>query len=228
MRKPQLDTVKADQIHAQINYEKATLALSHTSITLPFDVIVLENLFTISESISQGTTLANLILADVFWLDLKIPLKHLTRIVPKSPKHSGSFVSFKFNGYNYQGEVISVRVNLSETTRMGGIIVEIFNKQPLNGRPSLIIGSHIDASVQAGLINQALKIPVNTLINNNQLYVVDEKNTLQIRDITILWQLPDGIIIQADLSKKDRIIISHISGIAVGSLVNVRKVDSHE
>ena len=176
-------------------------------------------------------SMASLIHADKTWLELKVQQKHLARLKVKSDRQAGSHVSFLSNGTEYRGEVIGIRANVSSSTRMGGVIVEIRNHlrsdlsstpgQTARPRPRLTIGSHIEATLQAGVIKNGLKIPRKAISTNKQVYVVDEENKLQLRNTTILWQLPESFIIKPDLQLQDRLIVSRISGIVPGSIVNV-------
>jgi len=224
LRKPQLNNVKAAQTIAQIEYEKAKLALERTALTLPYDVLVLETAATIGEVVSVGFVMAKLARGDEFWLELKIQQKHLDRLRVKSAKSSGSGVTFRANGDSYNGEVISIRASLTASTKMAGVIVKVESLTPVNTGLRLIIGSHVDATIQANVINNALKIPRKALLNNNQIYVVDIAGKLELRDITILWKMPESIIIQDDLQQHDRLVISRITGIVPGTKVNTHIV----
>ncbi len=225
LRVPQLKKVHAEKKLAQINHDKAMLALERTALTLPFDTVVLETLSEIGEIIFSGNTLAMFTRTDSVWVELRIQQKHLNRLKIKSAHQAGSKVTFKSNGYSYQGEVISVRSNLTASTRMGGVIVEVTNSAMSNNQsassvPRLRLGSHIEATLQAGTMNSVLKIPRKALTDNSQVYVVDGDDNLQLRDIKVVWLMPDSLIIQSDLQSQDRLIVNRIAGIAPGSKVN--------
>jgi RND family efflux transporter MFP subunit len=220
LRKPQLNQVKSAQVIAQINYDKAKLALQRTALTMPYDVRVLEITSAIGEVVSVGAAMAELTRADTVWLELKVQQKQLARLDVKSATKAGSTVTFQSSGHQYQGQVISVRANLVSSTRMGGAIVAVANPGANDDKAPLVIGSYVDATIQAGIIANALKIPRSSLHNNNQIYVVDSQSKLQLRDTTIQWQLPDSLIIAADLQSQDRLIVSRVAGVAPGSTVN--------
>ena len=219
LRKPQLKQAKAEFALTQNDVEKARLALERTRLTLPFDALVLEANSTNGEAITQGNTAGVFARANKYWLELKVQQKHLHRLHARTLTRNGSLVSFKANGYRYRGEVISLRTNLVSTTRMGGVIVEVVKPFSSN-HPSLIIDSHVSATVQAGTIKNALKLPRNALINDQQIFVVDSANKLQVRDIKIQWEMNDNTIVQASLAPDDRVVVSRIFGIAPGSIVN--------
>ncbi len=227
LRQPQLQQIKAEVTIAQIEYHRAKIKLERTALTLPYDVVVLETTSTIGEVVSEGMPMASLIRADKIWLELKVQQKYLARLKVKSDRQAGSNVTFLFNATEYHGEVIGIRANVSSSTRMGGVIVDVRNHNMSNLSSSssptarLTIGSHIEATLQAGVIKNALKVPRKAFTINNQVYVVDRENKLQLRNTTIQWQLPESFIIQPDLQLEDRLIVSRIAGILSGSIVDV-------
>lgn len=231
LRQPQLNTVMAEQRIAQLNLDKAKLALKRTALTLPYDALMLETSSALGDVVSGGTTLAKLTRADTVWLELKVPQQQLVRLTARSGKKTGSLVTFQSHGHHYQGEVISIRGNLTATTRMGGVIVEVTNNlsanhdpdplvSTLTQSPPLIIGSHIEATLQAGVISDVLKIPRKAMTDQQQIYVVDDMGKLQLRDLSIKWQMADALIIQGDIQSGDRLIVSRIAGIATGTPVH--------
>ncbi|MBL4660629.1 MAG: HlyD family efflux transporter periplasmic adaptor subunit [Alcanivoracaceae bacterium] len=224
LRKPQLNQVKAAQTIAQIEYEEAKMALERTALTLPYDVLVLETAATIGEIVVVGSVMAQLARGDEFWLELKVQQKYLARLKAQSLRSSGSKVTFQTNGDHFKGEVISIKAKLTASTKMAGIIVKVESLTSVNTGLPLIIGSHIDAVIQANVIHNVLKIPRKALLDNNQIYVVDIAEKLQLRDIKILRKMPESIIIQDDLQQHDRLVISRIAGIVPGTKVNTHIV----
>ena len=231
LRQPQLKQIQAELAIAQIEYDKAKHMLERTLLSLSYDVLVLETTSAVGEVVSDGMSMASLIRADKVWLELKVQQKYLARLIVKSDKQSGSKVTFSLNAFEYQGEVIGIRANVSSSTRMGGVIVEIPNHllpnlsstpgQTASPKPTLTIGSHIEATLQAGVIKNGLKIPRKAITTNNQIYVVDGENKLQLRNAIILWQLPESFIIKPSLQLQDRLIVSRIAGIVPESIVDV-------
>lgn len=217
LRKPQLRQVVSQLDIAKINYEKAVLALQRTKLTMPYDVYVLESQATLGEVVSVGSVLGKLIRADSFWLELKVKPMHLHRLQTKSLTQNGALVKFSVHGKQYQGQVVSVRADLVSSTRLGGVIVEVINTQR---QLPLVIGSYVEAQIQAGVIANALMIPRASFLSNNQIYIVDSDNKLQIRSVNVLWQLPDSLIIDVDVTAQERLVTSRVTGVVPGSTVD--------
>jgi multidrug efflux pump subunit AcrA (membrane-fusion protein) len=171
--------------------------------------------------------MGNLVRADKVWIELTLPHKHLGRVKYKEENQAGAQATFMVNGYHYQGEVISTRVDLTSLTRMAGVIVEVTYKEAYKEvddvdhqqSPPLLIGTHINANLSAGIVQNSLKIPSKALTANNQVYVIDSENKLQLREAVMQWQLSDHLLIKPSFKAQDRLIVSRISGMAPGSVI---------
>lgn len=230
LREPQLNKVQAVLSIAQVEFDMAKLALSRTAITLPYDVLVLDTSTTVGGTVSIGSVMGNFVRADKVWIELTLPHKHLARIEQRAEQRGaeqraeqrgadkpGAQAKFIVNGHRYQGELISTRVALTASTRMAGVIVEVIYSPHDEHKPKLLIGTHISANLSAGIVKNSLKIPTKALTDNNQVYVIDTNNTLQLRDAVIQWQLSDHLLIQPSFKPQDRLIVSRISGMVPGT-----------
>ncbi len=222
LRVPQLKQFEAEEAIAQSSYERAKLALARTRVTLPYDALVLDTAAAVGEIVSVGSNLGAFAQADKFWVELRVQQKYLSRLRARSSDSAGSLVTIKSNGLTYEGELVGLRANLVASTRMGGAIVEVRNSIAPSDKPSLLIGSHVAAEIAAGSIDGAIEVPRAALLDNALLYVVDGEQRLQNRQATVLWELPESVIIKSDLEARDTLVVSRVSGVAPGTEVRTR------
>ena len=226
LRMPQLKQAQAQVQLAKNAVEKANISLQRTNLTLPYDARVLSITNTTGELIPQLNPVAVLTKANERWLELKFSAKNIDRVTPRTLKNKGSLVTFSLNNKEYQGEVISLLDDLVKSTRMSGAIVEVNNLKQKSGKKlnsSLLIGAHISASITAGNINNAYKIPRAALINNKHVFVVDKHQRLASRKAILKWQSEDKVIVDITLEANDQIITSQVFGIVAGTKVNAIK-----
>lgn len=225
LRVPQLKQLEAERAVAQNAYERARISLGRTELSLPYDTFVLETLSVMGEVISPGVVAGKFARADRFWVELRVQQKHLGRLRARTHKRAGSSVMIRSNGYDYRGELVSLRVNLVAATRLGGAIVEVLNPDyanRTNEKPPLLIGSHVEAVLEAGGFENMYKIPRSALLENNMVYVVDREGRLQWRLVNILWEMPESLIIKPGFEQGDRLVVSRVSGVAPGTIVKTR------
>jgi len=232
LRVPQLKQAQAQVQLAKIDVEKATISLKRTNLSLPYDVRILLINTTIGELINEQTTIAVLAKANKRWLALKFKAKDIDRLTAKTADKKGSFVSFYFNKQTYNGEVISLLADLVSSTKMAGAIVEIIPSTADKNselESSLLIGTHVSATIAAGAINGAYAIPMSALINMKQVFVVDLNQLLQSRAAKVLWQSKDNVIVDLQLNTNDKIVTSQVFGIATGTKVNpIERIEPKE
>lgn len=216
LRQPQLDTSQADMLIAQVEHDKAILALNRTTLSFPFDVHVIESAVSVGEVASSGMTLAKLSRADKSWVELKLQQKYLTRLRAKDNQVVGSLVTFEHNQQPFYGEVISIRADLANGTRMAGVLVEV---NMSNRALPLILGTHVTAKIAGGVISDSMEIPRRSLLNDQNIHVVDNDDRLRKRKVNILWEKANTLIVRPDFHSGDQVITSRIAGIVPGSLV---------
>lgn len=230
LRRPQLAQARADLEAARQQLAHAELDLARTRMSLPYAAVVLERHRVANEVVGAREALANLANAETYWLDLPLPPHQLARIQARTPHHPGAAVQVRYADAEYTGEVVRVRADLAQQSRLGSVIVALpdpLARTPANhGRPPLLIGSYVEASVHAGTITDAVRIPQRALRANHQVLVADAGDRIQVRDVRILWELEQDVLLAPDFPPGDRVVVSRSQGLVAGSKVRVRQLDT--
>ena len=64
--------------------------------------------------------------------------------------------------------------------------------------------------IDAGSIDNVYSIPREAMRDNNRIWILSEDNTLEIRDVEILWQRKDDLLVSGDIATGDRLITSRL------------------
>ncbi|UNE46889.1 efflux RND transporter periplasmic adaptor subunit [Aquisalinus flavus] len=226
LRQPQLQRVEADYEAALSAVDRAQLNLRRTSLSLPYDVVVLGVDAIEGEYLGAREVAGTLARADEFWVELRVRHDVLARLDTRSADGTGSAVRLSLNGTEYPGEVIRIRADVSEETRLGGVYVGVddpLSMRPENeDRPPLLIGSYVAATLQVGSVDDVIVMPRRALQDNNMVYVATAEDRLDIRPVQIAWELDDEVLVRPTFEAGDRIITSRVSGIAPGTELRVR------
>lgn len=223
LRKPQLAQVQAALATAQQQLEKAKLDLSRTSFALPYDVVVLERNKVAQEIIGERETIGVVAPANNYWLELKLPPRQL----PYVAKNSAAEI--RYQGHSYTGKVVRIRPNLSEASRLAGVIIEIDDPLSIQKqeRPALLMGSYVSAEVEIEKIKQGISAPRRAVRNNQRLLVVDSNQQLQVRPAEVLWESGHKVILAPTLKEKDQLVISRSRGLIPGTTVRSQLVETN-
>jgi multidrug efflux pump subunit AcrA (membrane-fusion protein) len=123
------------------------------------------------------------------------------------------------------GEIVRIRADVASNSRLAGVIVEIPVDREIRKR--LLIGSFVEARIDAGRIDGAIRVPRRALRDNGRVWVVDSDSLLQVRNADVLWENDQSLLLSpVDLQPGDRIVVSRVTGMVPGAEARVRPLDS--
>ena len=94
---------------------------------------------------------------------------------------------------------------------MARLLVTIEN--PLGQRSDLplLLGSFVDVAIGAQPIDNAIRLPRVALRNGRNVYVMNDEDLLEIRDVQIAWTEPDAVLVTNGLQPDERVVTSRIA-----------------
>lgn len=213
-REPQLESVKLALRAAQSSLKKAELDLARTTLRAPFNAMVVNENVDPGQLISPQATVAKLVGTDEFHVQVSVPVSSLSTMRVRTEDSPGSEVQLTQqvgqDVIERTGEVIRKLPDLDPGGAMARILVSI--SQPLGdgqGLP-LLLGSFVDIAVAATPIVGAVRVPRVAIRNGRDVYVMNEDDQLEIREVTIAWTEPDSVLVSAGLEPQERVVISRI------------------
>jgi RND family efflux transporter MFP subunit len=223
LREPHLRLVKAKVDKARSRLAAAELALKRTTITTPFNALVLEEFIDTGQLVGRQTNLAALAGTDEFWVQVSVPVSVLHRIsFPREKRKHGSQAEVIFEPVSGQpvvrrGTVVKMMGDLDPEGRMARLLIVI--DDPLNLRADfrnrnkgerILLGSYVKVRIDAGFFENVYSIPRKALREGDVLWVKDRNDALQIRNASVVWRRKDEVLVTADLSEGDTLILSRL------------------
>jgi RND family efflux transporter MFP subunit len=225
LRKPHLNAAKAALSAAEANLRQAELNLERTRPVSPFNAIITTrnaNVGAWMSAFSTGTPLAKLVGIDSFWINVSIPVDKLSWLkIPGINGQIGSSAKISYEaawgkGVYRTGKVKSLQAELEPEGRMAKLIIEVDDPlcQKIENKqlPPLMLGTYLRVEIEGTTIEDVIKLPETTLHDDRQLWLMTDKNTLDIRTVRPLWTEQENIFIGHDQLPKDAKIIT--SGLA--------------
>ena len=225
LRKPHLALAKTAITAAEAALTQSRLDLQRTKTVSPFNAVVLETNAHIGSwvsTFSTGTPLIKLAGSDSFWILATLSVDKLNKInIPDINAETGSEVKVYFpSAWGKQvyrtGTIKRLKVELEASGRMAELIIEI--QDPLSlleenkGLPALILGAFVHLEIAGHTLKNVLAIPETVIHSGENIWLVTDKNTLDIKKITPVWQEQGLVFIHADqLPENARIISSSLS-----------------
>jgi RND family efflux transporter MFP subunit len=239
LREPQLAMQKATLEGVKANLAQAELNLKRTRIKAPFNGVVLSRSVNIGARVSESTVLARLVGTDEFWLKLALPTDQLKWISfsTDDKAQEGSkvriFLQQTAKDDNFlTGRVIRLAADVEEQGRMAAVYVSI--KDPLSllpensGKPQLLLGSFVRAEIEGSQLDSVIAINRDYLREGESVWLMDDDNTLEIRDVDIIAKNNDLIFIGSGLEDGEKLIVSGLSSPVAGIPVKLMPLGKNQ
>ena len=214
LRKPHLQKAAAMVTKAKNAIARAQLDLERTTITAPFNCMVLSESVDIGQLVDSGKDIGKLVGTDSFWIQTSVQLKDLERIQVSGNPHADIGLDTGTNRKPWNGKVIRLLSDLETNSRMARILVEVEDplglKTPEEEHLPLLLGSYVRVDIEAGNLENVLKIPRAALREGNRIWLVKSDNRIRIAEPEILWTHEETIFISNILQNGERLIVSDL------------------
>jgi RND family efflux transporter MFP subunit len=229
-KEPQLAAASAQLDASRAELTKAELQLDRTRIRAPFAGRVAEKEVDIGQYVTTGQKLAVVYATQAAEIIVPLPTEDLAWFdVPGftngDDRGADAVVQVKIAGETKQwpGRIVRSEGKLDQRTRMVNVVVRIDN--PYATRPPLAVGLFAKVTIQGRTLDQAALIPRAALRDNDQVWVVDQKNRLIFRAVEVARLDFDGAVVRNGLKHGERIVVSTLKGVSDG--MRVRPVASN-
>lgn len=231
LRKPQLNSVEANLKSARASVQQAQLNLSRTTIKAPFDAHILSQNVTIGSQVSPGDNLGRLVGTDFYWINLTVPVNKIKWLnFPDSDSEKGSPVKIMstsaWNKDDFREGYLYKQVGaLDDQTRLARVLVRVpdpLGRNSEKDKPELMIGSFVEAHMQAEEIKDVVRLNRDLIRSNNTVWVMQE-GELQIREVEILLTDAKYSYIKNGLEDGDSVVVTNLSTVSNGIKLRTQK-----
>lgn len=225
LRKPHLQEKKAAVMAAENSVERAKLDLERTIIKAPFSALVIEESVEVGQLVNSQNSIATIADVDAFWVRVNIPVEKLSQIViPDNYEEKGSKARIIQNMGNGKpnlrsGHVIGILGDLDPQGRMARVLVKVDDALGRNSQQKpMLIGSYVKVDIQGKASKNLYKIPRYALHQNNEVWIKNTRNQLEIRTVKVTFGNDEFIFVEG-LQDGERVIISNLSVAMSGMLL---------
>lgn len=220
LRKPQLNTARAQVRSAEAALEQARLDLQRTTIVAPFDAHIVAREVNLGSQVSRGQTLAQLVGLENYWVEATLPLSKMQWITfPENDKSAGASVEIR-NRTAWspeifrEGRVFRMIGSLEDQTRLARFLIEVEN--PLSKKPPLMLGEFVENTIKGDSISDVVKLNRDYVRKNNTVWVM-ENDKLAIRDVQIIVKDATHAYIEKGLNDGDSVVVTNLSTVSDGA-----------
>ena len=214
-REPQLEASRLALKAAQSLLKKAQLDLTRTTLRAPFNAMVVSENVDTGQLIGPQGSVARLVGTDEYHVQVSVPVASLRTVEVHSEEGPGSETKViqhvGLETIERPGEVIRQLPDLDPGGAMARLLVRIENPLGQRGDLPLLLGSFVDVAIGAQPIEDAIRVPRVALRNGRNVYVMNDDDLLEIREVRIAWTEPDSVLVTGGLEPDERVVTSRIA-----------------
>ena len=221
LKKPQVAEARARLEAAQADLEQARLNLRRTDISLPFTGRLTETSADIGQYIIPGTVVAHAFGTDM--VEVRLPLDDAQLASLALPigfvAEQGQALTVALTAQvagkeqQWNGKLVRLDASVDPDTRMLYAIVEVADPYGSNAAASgmpIAVGLYVQAAIQGRQLRAAQTIVRDALRAGNIVFVVDQQNQLQIRQVDVIHTDADIAVISSGLQTGELVVTSPV------------------
>jgi len=234
-REPQIRRAKAGLESARAQLSIAELHLQRTSISLPFDVLIVSENVDLGQYVGLGQALAKAYGTSAF--EIEVPLEDgelawfdafggslLQRADSGGAERAAVAVKASFAGaeHTWQGYVVRTTGQVDRTSRMLPVVVEVPQPlEPSNGKPPLLPGAFVRVEIAGKTLAGAMAVPRDAIHGGNRVWLVDD-GRLHIEQLDIIRADKDFAYVTAGIPDDALIVVSSLDTVVEGMQVRTQ------
>ena len=241
LREPQIRRAEAALASAKAQLAIANLRLERTSLSLPFDVMIINERVDLGQYVVVGQSLGAaygiksieievpLEDDDLAWFDIFDNPVQFNGEKPAT-KHAVAQVKADFGGaeHIWKGRVVRTTGQVDRTSRMVSVVVEVTDPfDTSGGRPPLLPGVFAEVVIEGKVLKNTVAVPRDAVREGNKVWVVQE-GLLKILTLEIARADKDFAYAVAGLDDEALIVVSSLDMVTDGMAVRTQADDLAE
>ena len=229
LKKPQLKQAEAFLEVAKAQVSSAAKRLNKTEIIAPYAGRIQNVNIDLGTTIIPGQPVGAMYTSSEIEITLAVKDNDLQFLsIPMdgrklNPSEQASVVIesfYKGKTQSWEGKLERVDGVIDPITRMINLIGVFKNDFIETDKPNLPIGLFVEAKIDGITLKNIFEIPINSISKDNEVYIVDKDNQLELRKLTVLKKYSEFVIIKDGLKAGERIVTSKLSTASNGIKVN--------
>ena len=208
---------------------RATVDLERTVFRAPFNGRVRGEDVDVGQFVAKGSMIATLY--DTDRLQVRLPLADSqlayldasyaqTGLAGDTPANVVLTADYAGDTQTWIAKLLRTEGDISVKSRFLHVIVEVTNTLSSNG-VRLPVGLFVDAVIEGRTMDNLVSVPRTALRPDNSVMIINERNQLEFRDVSIFKLSDSDVLISEGLSSGERISISPLQFVVEGMPVTV-------
>ncbi len=217
LREPQVKAAQAQLSSAIGQMQQAELNLQRSKIRSPFDGRIQSTNTDLGQYVSAGSVIAEIY--DTTLAEVRVPLtdRQLAQaglplgISLTEAQQADVLLRAQVAGrlQEWPAKLVRMEANVDSKTRFHFGVVEVPEPFSLSRYSSpLVAGLFVEAVIQGVSFDQAIRVPEKAIFDKRYVFIVDENNQLQRRQVSVVDKQGTVFWVQGDLQKGDQLVVT--------------------
>lgn len=218
---------------ARARRSRAARDLERAEIHAPYAGRVRSEQVDVGQFVQRGTTIATLYSVDFAEVRLPLPDRELAYLdLPLSGEPAGASreqpgpavkLTAEFAGRErvWHGTIVRTEAELDPRSRMVHVVAEVADPYGSGSDAPLAVGLFVAAEIAGRSVPEAYLLPQTAIRGDDRVYLVDANNQLRIREVDVLRNERDRVVIGEGLAPGDRVCVSPLGAAIDGMQVRV-------
>ncbi len=221
LRKPQLEAAQAALDASTAQVQKAKLDLQRTKVLAPYDGRVIGGAIDEGSYVNPGRALGEIVESNRLKVDLPVSAswRHL---LDWSGNNASVTLTLDVGDQpaQWHGTIRSTSADISEGSRQFTVIADVELDTASRTDVALFIGDYVRAEIDGKSLSDVLVLPRTAIYNDSYVWYVEEERIYK-RDVDIVWQDRESVVISRGVNEQDLIVITPLGNVVSGTAVNI-------
>ena len=213
---------------ARARLSKAKRDLARTRVSAPYDGRVRKESVDIGQFVNRGSSVASLYAIDIAEVRLPLHDEELAHLeIPLSASLVGRNqpdvilrAAFAGKQHTWEGKIVRTEGELDPQTRMINVVAQVASPyRQADHKPPLAVGLFVEAEIMGRIVKDVVVLPRSAIQINDQVYVVDEENRLQFRNVGILKTVGEEVYVANGIRDGENLCLSSLNNAVRGMVV---------
>ncbi|GAA0856349.1 efflux RND transporter periplasmic adaptor subunit [Aliiglaciecola litoralis] len=208
LRKPQILSAKAAVKSAEARLKMAQRDLNNCDVAAPYNALVIARDIGTGEYVNRGAQVG--VINNIETAEVRFSIAGFdTAFLPTILADQEAMVINKgVKTFSRKGTISRDIGIIDQSTRMSQIVVTIDDPYGLNANtPALKFGSYVEVNIEGQTLQNVYRLPQD-LVTKNTVWVVDQDNKLQPREVQVIREEGSFFIINSGIQHHDRIVMT--------------------
>jgi RND family efflux transporter MFP subunit len=222
IREPQIRQAQAELEAAKAELSTARLNLERTKVSLPFDGRIAEENVDMGQYVPGGQPVASVY--GISAVEIPVPIEDHELAWFEIPSRASVQADFAGGIHKWDGKVVRTDGQIDPKTRLVTVIVEVTGPfKKADGRPHLVPGMFVEATIQGKVLEQVIPIPRSSIHKGAEVWVVQDDSRLRIHEIEIARLDRDFAYVISGLDDGTMIVTSPLDTVTDGMKIRTQK-----